>query len=99
MREINRGGPFPPDLGSRGRSMSEVNVGRRLISVSVSLVTGVSGLVQPGHRVDLFYPTLPVIGKGWLGIGDDTALGERECARYRRPNGESRQVVIVGTRP
>lgn len=57
LREINRGGPFfhSDFLGSQGRSMSEVNVGRRLISVSVSLVTGVSGLVKPGHRVDLFY--------------------------------------------
>jgi pilus assembly protein CpaB len=59
-REVNRGGPlFHSDfLSTQRKYISEVQKGRRLISIAVNQISGVSGLIRPGQRVDILYSTV-----------------------------------------
>jgi pilus assembly protein CpaB len=54
-REINRGGPlFHSDfLTERRKVITSIAKGRRLVSVPVNQISGVSGLIKPGNRVDI----------------------------------------------
>ncbi len=54
-REINRGGPlFHSDfLSERRKIVSSIAKGRRLVSLPVNQISGVSGLIKPGNRVDI----------------------------------------------
>ena len=58
-REIHRGGPlFHSDfLDDQLENASTIVPGRRLVTVGVSQVSGVAGLVKPGQRVDILYTT------------------------------------------
>jgi pilus assembly protein CpaB len=60
QREINRGGPlFHSDfLGAQQKNISIVSKGRRLVSISVNQVSGVSGLIRPGQRVDILFSSM-----------------------------------------
>ena len=60
QREINRGGPlFHSDfLGTQQKIISNVSKGRRLVSISVNQVSGVSGLIRPGQRVDILFSSM-----------------------------------------
>jgi|SaaInlStandDraft_1057018.scaffolds.fasta_scaffold44711_2 pilus assembly protein CpaB len=57
QREVNRGGPiFHSDfLKAKMEALTGILPGRRLVSVPVSQVTGISGLIKPGDRVDILY--------------------------------------------
>ncbi|MBF0197533.1 MAG: Flp pilus assembly protein CpaB [Planctomycetes bacterium] len=73
QREVNRGGVlFHSDfLGKQRERMSGISKGRRLLSVPVSQVTGVSGLIKPGSRVDLLYTESASAKRG--GAGADSS--------------------------
>jgi pilus assembly protein CpaB len=57
QREVNRGGPiFHSDfLKAKMEALTGILPGRRLVSVPVSQVTGISGLIKPGDRVDILF--------------------------------------------
>lgn len=56
-RGINRHGPlFHSDFLSETRkTVSSIAEGRRLVSIPVSQISGVSGLIKPGNRVDILF--------------------------------------------
>lgn len=58
-REVNREGPlFHSDFIAGGKAKSVgLQPGRRLVSIPVNQINGVSGLIRPGHRIDLLYST------------------------------------------